>query len=65
MLTGRIAVLTQPFTVAQDGLTENAGDFGLWTSVTCHSDYSFKLFLNPVLRSLKSLKKLIVHPFWK
>jgi len=53
--TGRIAVFIQPFTIAQDGLTENAGNLGLWTIVPCHSVYSFTLFCNGALIS-KSVK---------
>src|SRR6185436_17615936 len=45
MLTGRVAVFIQPFAIAQNRLTKNAGNLGLWTSVTCHSFYSFRFFL--------------------
>jgi hypothetical protein len=46
MLTGGVAVFIQPFAIAQNGLTKNAGNPGLGTIVTCHSFYSFPLFKN-------------------
>jgi len=53
--TRRVAVLGQPFAIAQDGLTENAGNLGLRTIVPCHSFFSFTLFCNGALIS-KSVK---------
>ena len=41
LLVVHFAHLNRQLTIAQDGLAENAADFGLWTSVTCHINLIF------------------------